>query len=66
MFMRDYDTSRTRPLGDEERRTAAGAAAWILAFNARWQVALIDHGLGHEATVSLVQDRAEDYLTLTW
>lgn len=66
MFMRDYDTARPQPLGDSERRTAAGAAAWILAFNARWQVALIDHGLCDEATVSLVQNRAEDYLTLAW
>jgi hypothetical protein len=66
MFLRDYDTARTRPLSDQERRTAAGAAAWIVAFNARWQVALADHGLCDEATVSLVQNRAEDYLTLTW
>ncbi len=66
MFMRDYDAARTRPLADRERRTAAGAAAWILAFNARWQVALIDHGLCDEATVSLVQNSAEDYLTLAW
>jgi hypothetical protein len=66
MFMRDYDTARAQPLGDRERRTAAGAAAWILAFNARWQVALIGHGLCDEATVSLVQNRAEDYLTLAW
>jgi hypothetical protein len=66
MFMRDYETARTQPLADQERRTAAGAAAWILAFNARWQVALSNHGLCDEATVSLVQNRAEDYLTLTW
>jgi hypothetical protein len=66
MFMRDYDTVRTQPLDDRERRTAAGAAAWILAFNARWQVGLIDHGLCDEATVSLVRERGEDYLSLGW
>jgi hypothetical protein len=65
-FMRDYDSARTRPLADRERRTAAGAAAWILAFNARWQVGLIDHGLCDEATVSLVRNRGEDYLALDW
>jgi Ser/Thr protein kinase RdoA (MazF antagonist) len=64
LFLRDYDTVRGRPLGGRERRTAAGAAAWILAFNARWQVGLIDHGLCHEETVSLVRDRGDDYLTL--
>lgn len=66
MFLRDYDTARAQPFGDRERRTAAGAAAWILAFNARWQVALIDHGLCDASTVSLVRDRGEDYLSLAW
>ena len=65
-FMSDYDAVRSRPLSDREQRTAAGAAAWILAFNARWQVALIDHGLGDHAIVSLVQDRGEDYLAAVW
>jgi hypothetical protein len=51
--MRGYDTVRTQPLTDRERRTAAGAAAWILAFNARRQVGLIEHGLSDEATVCL-------------
>ncbi|MEA3056323.1 MAG: hypothetical protein QOD30_1755 [Actinomycetota bacterium] len=66
LFMRDYDNVRSHPLRDRERRTAAGAAAWILAFNARWQVALIDHGHYDEALVSLVRSRGEDYLTLGW
>ncbi|HLL64875.1 MAG TPA: hypothetical protein VK453_03895 [Micromonosporaceae bacterium] len=66
IFMHDYDTVRSQPLADRERRTAAGAAAWILAFNARWQVGLLDHGLCDEATVSLVRNRSEDYLSLSW
>lgn len=66
MFMRDYDAVRAQPLADRERRTAAGAAAWILAFNARWQVGLIGHGLCDEATVQLVRNRGEDYLSLVW
>lgn len=65
-FLRDYDAVRTRPLSGRERRAAAGAAAWILAFNARWHVGLIEHGLCHEATLSLVRDRGEDYLSLVW
>jgi len=59
-FMRDYDTARGQPLTHREQRTAAGAAAWILAFNARWQVGLIDHGLCDDATVSLVRDHAQE------
>ena len=65
-FMRDYDTVRSEPLGHGERQAAAGAAAWILAFNARWQVGLIEHGLCDEATISLVQNRGEDYLSASW
>ena len=64
LFMRDYDDVRSQRLTDRERRTAAGAAAWILAFNARWQVALIDHDYFDEALVSLVRTRGEKYLSL--
>ena len=64
LFMRDYDNARSQRLRDRERRTAAGAAAWILAFNARWQVALIDHGPHDEELISLVRTRGEDYLSL--
>lgn len=55
-FMIDYNHARGRPLSHREQRAAAGAAAWILAFNARWQVALIDLGHCDEATVALVRD----------
>jgi Ser/Thr protein kinase RdoA (MazF antagonist) len=65
-FMRDYDAVRVQPLSDRERRTAAGAAAWILAFNARWQVGLIGYGLCDEATVTLVRERGDEYLSLVW
>lgn len=65
-FLGDYDGARARPLSGSEQRAAAGAAAWIVAFNARWQVGLIDLGLCDQATVSLVRDRGEDYLSLTW
>ena len=65
-FLRDYDTARTRPLVERERRTAAGAAGWIIAFNARWQVGLISHGLCDEATLALARNRGEEYLSLSW
>ena len=65
-FLRDYENVRTQPFSACERRAAAAAAAWILAFNARWQVALIGHNLCHYATIALVQNRQEDYLTSSW
>jgi hypothetical protein len=65
-FLQDYEEVRAEPLSERERRAAAAAAAWILAFNARWQAALIDHGFCDYATIALVQDHQEDYLSLSW
>ncbi len=66
-FMRDYDAARAEPLTQSARRTAAGAAAWICAFNARWQVALLDHDLSDDYPyVVQVQQRQDDYLDLNW
>lgn len=65
-FMRDYDEVRAEPLTEVEQRVAAGAAAWIIAFNARWQVALLGLGLGDEQPIQLARERADDYLALTW
>jgi hypothetical protein len=65
-FLRDYEDVQARPFSERERRAAAAAAAWILAFNARWQVALIAHDHCDYATIALVQDRQEDYLSLSW
>jgi hypothetical protein len=66
LFMRDYDNVRFQALDERERRAATGAAAWILAFNARWTVALIGQPYYNEALVSLVRSRAEDYLNVRW
>ena len=65
-FLRDYEEVRGQPLSERERRTAGAAVAWILAFNARWQAALIVHGLCDYATIALVQDHQEEYLSLPW
>lgn len=66
-FMRDYDSARAAPLNEAERTTAAAAAAWICAFTARWQVALLEHDLSDDYPhVIQVQQRQDDYLGLTW
>jgi hypothetical protein len=65
-FLQDYEEVRGERFTGPERRAAAAAAAWILAFNARWQVALIEHGICDAETVALVQDHQEEYLTLSW
>jgi hypothetical protein len=51
---------RVDPLSERERRAAAAAAAWILAYNARWQAALIDHGFCGSATIALVRHHQKD------
>ena len=66
LFLRDADDARGRPLDRAERRTAAGATGWIIAFNARWQVGLIPHGMADESVLALARDRGKDYLTLFW
>jgi hypothetical protein len=65
-FMRDYEDARGGPLSKGGRRAAAAAAAWILAFNARWQVALIVHRMWDPGTVGLVRAHQEEYLSLSW
>lgn len=74
-LFRHIEILRARP--DLIRRAGAGPSCastradhgrlpWILAFNARWQVALIDHGLSDAATIALAQDRRKHYLSLSW
>ena len=65
-FLRDYEDGRAEPLSGRERRAAAAAAAWILSFNARWQAALIAHDHCDYATIALVQDHKEEYLSSSW
>lgn len=66
-FLRDYDAVRDTPLSEPERRMAAGAAAWIVAFNARWQVALLAQDRSNDPElVTLVQQHQADYLNPGW
>lgn len=64
-FLQDYEVARGLPFSVSEQKAAAAAAGWIVAFNARWEVALRgDRGEG--ATTALLRDRRADYLTLSW
>jgi Ser/Thr protein kinase RdoA (MazF antagonist) len=65
-FLRDYEDVRAEPLSEREQRAPAAAAAWILSFNARWQAALIAHDHCDYATIALVQDHKEEYLSSSW
>ncbi len=66
-FLRDYDAAPwCTPDRSHEQRAAAGAAAWILAFNARWELGMRELGRAEGATLTLVRERQDDYLALTW
>jgi len=62
-FLRDYDVARGVALTHHQQRAAAGATAWILAFNARWEIGL---PAGEGATTELVRERQADFLDLSW
>lgn len=64
-FLEDYDAVRGRPSTRPERRAAAAAAAWIVAFNARWELGM--RGPGPDGrSMALLRERQEDYLSLAW
>lgn len=65
-FLQDFELARGVTLSDDEQHAAAGAAAWIVAFNARWELGLgVDR---HEdgSVLELALKRHQDYLALTW
>ena len=65
-FLSDYAAARGAPLRAGEQPAAAASAAWILAFNARWQLVGLDTGHDGIGTLALLRERQEDYLGLTW
>ncbi|MET1006662.1 MAG: hypothetical protein ABWX96_14020, partial [Propionibacteriaceae bacterium] len=65
-FLQDYEAARGLPLDTDEQLTAAAAAAWILAFNARWELGLREPGAPEGETLTLVRERGEHYLSLSW
>lgn len=66
-------TSHLVPVGsypagerDEARLLRAAPSAWILAFNARWELALGERGDEGIGTLALLRERQADYLSLRW
>lgn len=65
-FLQDYESTRGVLLSAQERRAAAAAVAWIVVFNARWELALGNDGHDVGTALWFVRQRREDYLTLGW
>nr|WP_238345200.1 phosphotransferase [Actinopolymorpha cephalotaxi] len=66
VFLQDYQAARGAGLYGRERRSACAAAAWIIAFNARWEVGM-SGGKGEEGpNLTLAREHGQDYLDLIW
>ena len=65
-FLRDYEAARGTPFSPAEQGAAAGAAAWILAFNARWELGMGGDGGDQATALGLVGRRGAEYLALAW
>ncbi len=62
-FFADYDTCRPRPFGAADRRDAAAAACWVIAYNARCELAL---PWSERPSVELIRHHRDRYLNLAW
>ncbi|MET9023249.1 hypothetical protein ABZV93_25085 [Actinopolymorpha sp. NPDC004070] len=65
-FLHDYEIARGTGFVERERRTASAATAWIIAFNARWEAAMLGITGGEGPNLSLAREHGPDYLDLTW
>lgn len=63
-FLTDYH--QLRPFSVDEQRAAAGAATWILCFNARCGVSMLDGEPAPGSAISLLREHHADYLGLHW
>lgn len=61
-FLSDYH--QLRPFSADERRAAAGAATWILCFNARCEVSMLDGEPAPGSAISLLREHHRHYLAL--
>ncbi|WP_328291343.1 hypothetical protein OG218_01000 [Kineococcus sp. NBC_00420] len=64
-FLQDYERARGVRFDMAEQRAATAAAAWIVAFNARWETAMRP-GLDDGTTTALLRARGADYFSLNW
>jgi Phosphotransferase enzyme family len=67
-FLADYDDQRGRPFTGPEQATAAGAATWVMAYNARCQLhnQLLGHPPGEGSFLQLLSRHRDGYLQLRW
>jgi hypothetical protein len=67
-FLADYDDQRDKPFTGPERASAAAAATWVMAYNARCQLhnQLFGHPPGEGSFLQLLFQHRDGYLRLRW
>ena len=67
-FLRDYEQARPHPFRDAEQRTAAAAATWVLAYNARCQLSFLPSGglPPRGSSLHALTTHRDAYLDLRW
>lgn len=67
-FLQDYDRLRARPLTSSEQETAAAAATWVMAYNARCNLSLLAPGIPPDPYLPLhaIATYRDAYLSIRW
>ena len=65
-FLADYDSLRSERFSGREQGAAAGAAAWVIAFNARCELALPDDLVGRRANLTAARELGASYARVRW
>jgi hypothetical protein len=66
-FLVDYDTFRPRPFSAAEQHTAAAAACWAIAYNARCELSMLaSRQPAPGSTLELARRHQSQYMNLVW
>jgi Ser/Thr protein kinase RdoA (MazF antagonist) len=65
-FLVDVETARAAPFSETQRRGAAAAVQWVLAFNARCDLAMLTGDVQPDSALGRLVDDRDGYRRLTW
>jgi hypothetical protein len=65
-FLMDYDGFRSHPFSGSQQETAAAAAGWAIAFNARCELSLLTGVPAPGSALDLAAGQHDSYLELRW
>jgi hypothetical protein len=67
-YLREYEAARSQPFDKKDQALALAAATWVLAYNARWTLGVIELGypMGSGSPLDALMTYGETYLTANW